>query len=215
MIARTITPKRAKRSTMPNHADNGARAWATSRSESVPAISVHQVQRFNQARIADGKEGSPSHNSQINETERCADGDERNQIPNADVHASAMQSRQNDDVNVEHLHEEHPAGEDRELMRMLLNGLHQQNWKRYKEPANHEEHAHCLLRFCVSRDEKLRLLRYVRIPDEHVLTEADVGPENAEGQHPFPHDVIMLDCDHLFQVTGLTQSRDDQNEERH
>ena len=58
--------------------------------EEIQAISVNQVQRFNQARIAYWKKRTPRQKSQINETEGRADGDERNQIPDARMHATAM-----------------------------------------------------------------------------------------------------------------------------
>ena len=60
--------------------------------------------------------------------------------------------------------------------------------------------------FRVSNDEILRLLRDVGVPIEHVLAEADVGPENGEGEEPFPHDVVMLDRHDAFQITGPLQS---------
>src|SRR3712207_8791629 len=41
-------------------------------------------------------------------------------------------------------------------------------------------------RLDVSQNEILGLFRDVRVPDEHVLAEADVGPEDAEGEHPLP-----------------------------
>src|SRR6266496_2675201 len=98
---------------------------------------------------------------------------------------------------------------------MRLDRAQQQNWERYEESANHQQHAERPPRLSVSGDKKLRLFRNVRIPDEHVLAEPDVGPKYGEGQHPFPHDVIMLDGDDVLQVTGLTQSRDHQHKERH
>src|SRR5882724_1786917 len=98
---------------------------------------------------------------------------------------------------------------------MLLDGAHEQNWKRNEEAPDHQQHAQRPPGLRVSRDEKLRFFGDVRVPDEHVLAEADVGPENAEGQHPFPHYVVMLDGDYSLQVTRLTQSRDHQHEERH
>ena len=60
--------------------------------EEIPrqAFSVRQFQRFNQPRIANGKEGGPRQNLQINETEGRTDSDERNQIPDAHVHGGAM-----------------------------------------------------------------------------------------------------------------------------
>src|SRR5947209_10237930 len=45
------------------------------------------------------------------------------------------------------------------------------------------------------------LFRSVRVPLQHVLAEADVGPENTEGEHPFPHDVVMLKGNDAAQVT--------------
>src|SRR5438876_707161 len=39
--------------------------------------------------------------------------------------------------------------------------------------------------------------------------------ENAEGQHPFSHDVIMFNGDDVLQVASLPQCGDHQNEQRH
>ncbi len=100
-------------------------------------------------------------------------------------------------------------------MRILLDGADKQDWKGNEEAPDDQQHAQRPPGLRVSRDEKLRLFRNVCVPDEHVLAEADVGPENAEGEHPFSHDVIMLHGHDTFQVTGLTQSRDYQHEERH
>ena len=56
----------------------------------------------------------------INKGERRADPDERHKIPDADVHAGAMQSGQNNDVHVDELHEDDPAGDQAKLVRMFL-----------------------------------------------------------------------------------------------
>src|SRR5438093_6598915 len=90
IIASTITPNNAKRSRTPSHVDKGARECAIWRRDSVSAISVDCLQRFDQPRIADGKKRSPGHQSQISETERRADGDERKQIPNTGMKAGAV-----------------------------------------------------------------------------------------------------------------------------
>jgi hypothetical protein len=113
------------------------------------------------------------------------------------------------------LHKEHPAGKDTKLVRIFLNRLQQQNPERYKEATDHQDHAECPPRLRIPRQEKLRLLRDVCIPDEHVLTKTDVGPENAEREHPFPHDVIVLVRDDALQVTGLSQSGDHNHEQCH
>src|SRR4029079_13443032 len=66
----------------------------------------------------------------------------------------------------------------------------------------------------VPDDEVDVLLRDVRVPDQHVLAEADVGPENGEGQHELTHDVVMLFINHL-EVPLCLQCCDNQHEERH
>src|SRR5437667_1310606 len=61
----------------------------------------------------------------------------------------------------------------------------------------------------------LRLLWHVRLPDRHVLTEPDVGPENAESEQPLPHDVTMLAPDHVLEITGALECGDHEDEKRH
>src|SRR5438105_4314880 len=110
------------------------------------------------------------------------------------MRAVTMQRRQNDNVDVEHLHQDEPAGEKTETMRILFEALHEQKCEGNKEPADHQQGAKGPPRLRVSQNEILRLLRDVGVPDEHVLAETDVGPENTEGEHPLSHDVVMLHC---------------------
>src|SRR4029077_17933454 len=161
----------------------------------VSAISVDGGERFNQTRIPDREQRSPGHYSQINKAERGADRDQANEVPDADANACSVYSRYNDQIHFHHLHKDHPAGKDTKLVWIFLNRLQQQNPERYEEPADHQNHAECPPRLRISYQEKLGLLRDVCIPDEHVLTKTDVGPEDAEREHPFPHDVIVLNCD--------------------
>src|SRR3981081_1928514 len=123
MIARTMTPKSENNSTMPSHAENGARARAMSRSDSASGMLVHQFQRFDQAWIAHREEGGFTDDAQINKSERRAHADERDEIPNAQVQTGAMQRGQNDQIHVEHLHAEDPGRDPTKLMRMFLDRL--------------------------------------------------------------------------------------------
>src|ERR1700751_5923266 len=120
LIASTIMPNNAKRRTIPSHVDNGARECAISRMDSVLAISVDGLHRFDQTWIADREERSFGNDSEINERERCADGDERKQIPDTGAKTSAVKSWQHDQIDVEHLHEENPTSHNRKLVRMCL-----------------------------------------------------------------------------------------------
>ncbi len=88
------------------------------------------------------------------------------------------------------------------MPRLLFDRLQEQNPKRYKEASYDEQHAQRPPRFSVSGDKKLRLLRDVRVPDEHVLAKTDVGPENREGEHPFSHGVVMLKGDDVLQISS-------------
>jgi hypothetical protein len=97
----------------------------------------------------------------------------------------------------------------------LFDRTHKQDCEWYEKPANHQEHAQYPPRLGVSGNEEVCLFWKVCVPDEHVLAEADVGPENAKRQHPFSHDLIMLDGNHAPEITRLTQGRDHENEERH
>src|SRR3954468_19124463 len=119
-MASTITPNKAKSSTTPNHVDKGARECAISRIDSVLAISVNSLQRFDQARIANGKQRSSGHKSQISECERRADGYERKQIPDARMEPGAVQRGQHNDIDVEHLHAQRPSGDNGKLTGMFF-----------------------------------------------------------------------------------------------
>ena len=98
---------------------------------------------------------------------------------------------------------------------MFFYRAHQQNGKRPEEAPDHQQHAQRPPRLGIAGQKVLRFLRHVRIPDEHVLAKTDVGPKNTEGEHPFPHDVIMLERDHVVQIAGLTQGADHKHEQRH
>src|ERR1700704_410572 len=123
MTASTMIPKSANSKTTPNQVESGARVRAMSRSDSGSAISVYQFQRFDQARIAHGKERSFADDAQINKGKRRTHADERDKIPKTEMHAGAVQRGKNDDVHVERLHAHNPTGHPAELMWMFLNGL--------------------------------------------------------------------------------------------
>src|SRR3984893_3689936 len=215
MTASTMIPNSANSKTTQNEVESGARVRAISRSDSASGISVYQFQRFDQARVAHGKERGFADDAQINKGERRAHADERNKIPKAEMHAGAVQRGKNDDVHVERLHADNLARHPTELMRMFLNRLQKQNRKRPEKATDDEQHAQGPPAFRITGQKVLRLFRNVGIPDEHVLAETDVGPENGEGQHPLSHDVVMLDRDDVFQVTGPPQCGDDENQQRH
>ena len=59
----------------------------------------------------------------------------------AEVHAVAMQLRQDDDVDVEQLHEEDPAGDHAEPLHVLLRRAQQQQRERHEEAADHQQQA--------------------------------------------------------------------------
>src|ERR1700694_4762774 len=120
MTASTITPKKANKRTIPSQVENGARVCTAWRSDSASAMSVHQFERFNQARIAHGEERGFAYNAKINKSEGRADANERDKIPQAQMHAGSVQRRQDDDVHVQHLHEHNPARDITKLVRMFL-----------------------------------------------------------------------------------------------
>src|SRR5207245_6358237 len=91
----------------------------------------------------------------------------------------------------------------------------EQDSKTAKEAPYHQQHAQCPLRFSVSGNIELSLLRYVRIPNEHVLAEPDVGPENTAREHPFSHYVVMLEGDDILQISSSSQGCDDQDKQLH
>src|ERR1700686_5870717 len=99
-------------------------------------------------------------------------------------------------------------------MRMFLDRTQKENREGPEEAPDHQNHAHGPPRLGVSGDEIFYLFRHVRVPDEHVLAKADVGPENTEGQYPFPHDVVMLQRHDLLQITGVAQSGDYEHDTR-
>src|SRR5438876_12059443 len=100
-------------------------------------------------------------------------------------------------------------------MRMFFDRAQKENREGPKEAPYDQKHAHGPLRLGVSGDEILRLFRHVRVPDEHVLAEADVGPENTAGQHPFPNDVVMLQRHDLLEITGTTKNDYYEHEKPH
>src|SRR5262249_13976924 len=106
-----------------------------------------------------------------------------------------------------------PSRDQAKVARFLLNRSHEQNRERYKEAPDYQQRAQRPPRFSVSGDKELGLLRNVRIPDEHVLTESDVGPENCEGQHPFSHDVIISRRNDLLKKPTPPQARDNKDEQ--
>src|SRR5205814_8360499 len=99
-------------------------------------------------------------------------------------------------------------------MGTFLDSLEQQNRERTEETSDHQEHAQRPPGGGVPDQIVLRFFRNVGVPVQHVLAETDVGPKNGEGEHPFSHDVIMLQRHHS-EVAGLTQRRSHKNEQRH
>src|SRR5437899_12487416 len=106
-----MTPKRKKSAITPSHVENGARARTAWRMDSASAISVYQTQGFDQPRIAHWEERRFADNPQINERQCGAERDHSNKIPKAEMYAGAVQGRQHDEIHVEHLHEQNPAGD--------------------------------------------------------------------------------------------------------
>src|SRR5436190_15680888 len=98
---------------------------------------------------------------------------------------------------------------------MFLDGAQKQNNEWPKEPAEHEKGAEVPPTSGISGHKVLDLLWNIRVPDQHVLGETDVGPENDEREHPFPHDVVMLKRHHVRQISCFAQSCNDQNKQRH
>src|SRR5207248_751349 len=107
-----------------------------------------------------------------------------------------------------------PGGNEAKLMGVFLDSLKQQNRERTEETSDHQEQAQRPPRLRIPDQKVLRFFRNVGVPIQHVLAETDVGPENGEGQHPFSHDVVVLQRHH-FEVPGLAQRCRHENEERH
>src|SRR5437016_13785405 len=126
-----------------------------------------------------------------------------------------MERWKNDEVDVEHLHQQNPRSHVTELARMFLDRAQQQNGEWSEETAEHQQHAQSPPRLRVSSQKILDLFRNVRVPNQHVLAEADVGPENTEGEHPLSHDVVMLERDHVLEITGALERGDHEHKQRH
>src|SRR5437763_9427455 len=161
------------------------------------------AKRFENARIANWEERGLADNPQVKKCERSADPDQRHEVPDAYEHAGAVERGQDHDVDIDELHENDPAGDQTKPVRILFRSAQKQDRKRHEEPADDEEQAERIPGFRVSPDKIFRLFRHVRVPDEHVLAEADVSPEYGEREHPFPHDVVMLDGDDFVQVASF------------
>ena len=175
--------------------------------------SISRSQRFDQSRISDRKERTLTDEPEVKKSEGATDPDQRQKIENAEMQSSPVQRRKNDDVNIEQLHQQNPAGNCAKRRRFLFYRAQKQDRKRNKESSDDQKRAQDVPRFGVSREEILRFLRNVRVPLEHVLAETDVGPEHNKGEHPFPHDVVMLHRHHVLQITGASQRGNHQHQQ--
>src|SRR5690606_41419436 len=115
----------------------------------------------------------------------------------------------NDDpVEIKGVHEQVPTGDTGDQDRGLLDLLRQERHKGDEEVADHEEGNGVEIPVAgVAHQKELRLLGDVGIPDQEELGEGDVGPEDDEGVHQFPHQVIVLDGDDLGEVARTAQQR--------
>src|SRR5437867_6429763 len=126
-----------------------------------------------------------------------------------------MERWKNDEVDVEHLHQQNTRSHVTELARMFLDRAQQQNGEWSEETADHQQHAQSPPRLRISSQKILELYRNFLVPNQHVLAEADVGPENTEGEHPLSHDVVMLERDHVLEITGALERGDHEHKQRH
>ena len=91
-------------------------------------------------------------------------------------------------------------------------GVFFERWKSkkkegHKKVPDHHELAQVPPARRVAPQKVNGLFGNVRIPDQHVLAETDVGPENGEGEHELTHDVVVLMRHDLLQDSRLHAGR--------
>src|SRR4051812_17722090 len=99
---------------MPSHVPKVERGCSKRISWSFAAISIDDAERLDQARITHREKRTLVDDAQVNEDECRSDSEDREQIENVEMDAGAMQFRQDDDIHVDQLHEDDPAGDDAE-----------------------------------------------------------------------------------------------------
>src|SRR5947209_19770036 len=127
MMATAIPQNKIIIRTTPSQVENGAGDCTCCLICSVSAISIHQFQGFDQARITHWEQRSLSDNAQESESESGAHGNEGDEIPQADANAGPVQGREHNQVHVQQLHEQRPTRDVTKLMGMFFDRTNQEN----------------------------------------------------------------------------------------
>src|SRR6516165_8792167 len=125
-----------------------------------------------------------------------------------------MNEGQNDHINVKKVHAQHPKGNCHEKLRAAFRKLEKEVKKGHEESPDDKKRVEDVPGFNVPEQKPFGFFRDVRVPDQHILSKADIAPEDGEGEQELPHDVIVL-LVHKAQVTGVLQRVDDDDYQGH
>src|SRR5215831_363910 len=125
-----------------------------------------------------------------------------------------MHKWENDDVKIQNMHREHPETDRDQEPGVSLKVLEQEIEKRDEEPSHHQRSTQGMPRADVPSQEPSGLFRDISIPDQHVLGEPDVTPEDREREQQLTHDVVVLFV-HKGQVASFLESEHNDDEQRH
>ena len=130
--------------------------------------------------------------------------------------AHGRSSFRNDHViDIQHVHEEDVAAEDRHEFRALFY-VRPEECQEGQAKVHEDEHdAQDVPVLGISEKEVTSLLGDVGIPDQEKLREGNVSPENGEGKAELTHNVVVLLSDDLLQVAHLLQKNSGQDKNSH
>ena len=103
-------------------------------------------------------------------------------------------------VDVHDMHEENPETDADHHAGLLFAVLGQQGEERGDEVTDDDEDGHIAPAFRVTGQVKAGLFRDVRVPDEEILGEGDVGPEHREGKEQLAHQVEVFLGHHFLEL---------------
>ena len=137
--------------------------------------------------------------------EKTPDGENAGHIHEMQRHPSRTDRGHREPVDIHVMHQEHPGRHRTEELRPALDRARQQQEERKDEVSEEEEQADAPPPALLPDTEPLALLRKVGVPDQHVLGEGDVGPEDGEGEDEFAHVVVVLVRDHSPEASGALE----------
>ncbi len=124
-----------------------------------------------------------------------------------------MREGHDEPVELEGVHEEDPARDEGQRAQALLVVLREQVDGREHELAHHDEVAEEVPVAAVVVVVEDAFLGDVGVPDEEVLAEGDVGPEDGEAEEHLAHEVEVLGVEHpdtLLSIGNLEHTYNNQ-----